>query len=469
MKETDTMNRNNNRTFPEDPHDAASPVTRTLDVADGQAMIAGPADSQAFDAEYHEGLQDAPFYDADAINPDHPLGHEHAILAKTDIAIQRVINRCGNDAELQRDIVKDGKARFTALEQRKLQVESDLPLATAAAQKALDENNDIPDLDARTTPPAELNRAARRQIYRVDVLYPGIRSTLAYTAFGLAEVVVNTISFLILRESTAMTTSLAISVSLALIGAFVFAAKAKSIGLAAGLLVAAAGTILGTSAMRYSYASSRVAAALAKSEMPPMEAWLVGGLAMFSIFTAVMFGMLAFAETKDTTAARIREVRAKRQHVHALETELVDLAGQVTATTQTLRNAEMVFPRLRLQAETQIRAEAGRVITRLASYSRGLAHGLGTPESTARLDRRIESAIPAVREHVKTLVTDAIARLQTATVLDLDTGRGDPTAKGQPAEMDGHARIADLAGADTAPGSDLDTLPGHPIAEWSAA
>lgn len=463
------MNRNNNRTFPEDPHDAASPVTRTLDVADGQAMIAAPADSQALDAEYHEGLQDAPFYDADAINPDNPLGHEHAILAKTDIAIQRVINRCGNDAELQRDIVKDCKARLTALEQRKLQVESDLPLAIAAAQKALDENNDIPDLDARTTPPAELNRAARRQIYRVDVLYPGIRSTLAYTAFGLAEVVVNMISFLILRESTEMTVFLAVSVSLALIGAFVFAAKSKSIGLAAGLLIAAGGTILGTSVMRYSYASSRVATALARSDMPPMESWLVGGLTMFSIFTAVMFGMLAFAKTKDTTTARTREVRAKRQHAHTLETELVDLVGQVTAATETLRNAEMVFPRLRLQAETQIRAEAGRVITLLANYNRGLAHGLGSPESTARLDRRIESAIPMVREHLKTLVADAIARLDTTTVLDFDTDRTDPTKKVQPSETAGRASLAGLAGADTAPSSVLDPPPEHPSAEWDAA
>ncbi len=463
------MNRKNDRTFAEGPHDAASPVTRTLDVADGQAIIAAPADSQALDAEFHEGLQDAPFYDADAINPDHPLGHEHAILANTDIAIQRVINRCGNDAELQRDIVKDGKARLTALEQRKLQVESDLPSATAAAQKALDENNDIHDLDARTTPPAELDRSASQRIYRVDVVYPGIRSTLAYTAFGLAEVIVNMISFLILRESTEMTVFLAVSVSLALIGAFVFAAKSKSIGLAAGLLIAASGTILGTSAMRYSYASSRVATALARSDMPPMESWLVGGLTMFSIFTAVMFGMLAFAKAKDTTAARIREVRAKRQHAHTLENELVDLAGQVTATRQTLRNAEMVFPRLRLQAETQIRAEAGRVIMLLASYNRGLAHGLGSPESTARLDRRIESAIPVVRERLKTLVADAIARLDTTTVVDLDTDRTDPTKEVHPSETAGRASLAGLPGADTAPSSDLDRPQEHPSAEWDAA
>jgi len=112
------------------------------------------------------------------------------------------------------------------------------------------------------------------------------------------------------------------------------------------------------------------------------------------------------------------DVFTQRRRHFELEREQVALAAAAVAARQEINNAELALGRLRLQAQTQIKATTGRTLMLLTEYLRGLEHGLQDPAITARLDRRATTAVDELTSSVDHIVAEGLTQLGQATVLD---------------------------------------------------
>lgn len=388
---------------------APDPTSRVLDIAGGHRLPPPVENSVAVDAAFHIGLQDAPFYDREAVNPTQPVRFDGECSGGLETLLEARINEVHHQLELQFDIVKDRRAdEGYALVRAGIAREQSERAHAAAEERLAALREDHPDIDATSLPRPPGKRGQARDASFWVLL----------ACFGLAEGVVNYVAMLYLRDATWITAALAVSVSLGMLGAFFYLAKLPSLRPTVGVLTAASALVLvalGTGALRYEYTRGAILRGLLRTEggtqTPSLSTFMVVALLAFSFGLPLLFGAITFLKVRGSTFTTVARVCDLREAVLEADDELADAERILIEAGNGRRNAESAVGELISATESIIRFDAAARVGVRGAYYRGVAHGLADPAVTARLDRRFDQALSAGAAAIEKSLEEATGRL----------------------------------------------------------
>ena len=397
-------------TVPDRAQDPAGPPTRVLDIAEGHRLPTPVEHSVASDAAYHAGLQDAPHYDREAVNPNEPLRFDDECSQGLAALLEARIIELFHQLQVGFDIVKDRRADEARASAGAVVARDLARSACETAQRRLDAvRTELDDIDATSLPRPRGQQGPSRDLSFWALL----------AGFGLAEGVVNYIAMLYLRDAEWITVALAVSVSAGMLGACFYLAKLKSrrpsLG-AVGATIALVLVMLGTGALRFDYSRRTIEDGLAKhaetgSGPATLSTFMVVMLLAFSYGLPLLFGAITYLKVKGSTFDTVVRVRELREAALRADDELVSAEQALVAATEGRMNAEAAIAELVRQTETIIRHDAAAREGIRSAYYRGLAHGLADPILTARLDRRFANSVEASAAVIDKALEEAIGRL----------------------------------------------------------